>query len=118
MYRLGLLYESGVGADPNQRMAYHWLHRAALAGDAAAQYEYGRRCERDDTADAPQTEAVGWYKRAALQGHKRAQYRIGICYVRGTAVERELTEGSRGCPWPRSTACAKRVINWDCSRTR
>lgn len=64
----------------------HILLQRAQSGEAAAQYEYGRRLlTGQKTAPAP-TLAPGWFYIAAQQGHAKAQAALGACYQRGLGL--------------------------------
>ncbi len=63
------------------------LARRAHAGEAAAQFEYGRRLLTGQHCwyAAPQ-HAPGWFRLAALQGYVPAQAALGACYEAGLGV--------------------------------
>ncbi len=63
------------------------LARRAHAGEAAAQFEYGRRLltGQHHWFSAPQ-HAPAWFKLAALQGYAPAQAALGACYESGLGV--------------------------------
>ncbi len=60
------------------------LARRAHAGEAAAQYEYGRRLLTGQHCwYAAPRHAPGWFLLAALQGYVPAQAALGACYESG-----------------------------------
>ncbi len=63
------------------------LARRAHAGEAAAQFEYGRRLLTGQHCwyAAPQ-HAPGWFRLAALQGYVPAEAALGACYEAGLGV--------------------------------
>lgn len=67
----------------------------AQAGDAAAQYEYGRRLLTGQKTPPNPTFAPGWFRAAALQGHAKAQAALGACYQRGLGTPRHEREALR-----------------------
>lgn len=72
------------------------LMEQAAAGDAAAQYELGRRLltgRRGFTADP----ALGfaWVKQAALQGDTNAMAAVGLCYERGLGTDASAAEAEQ-----------------------
>jgi localization factor PodJL len=66
------------------------LRAAALAGDAAAEFEIAMRfAEGHDVAPSTE-EAARWLSRAAKQGLTLAQFRLGGFYEKGTGVKKDL----------------------------
>lgn len=126
-YQLGLLYRDGIGVPKDTALALRWLQVAAGSGlaeaqtaynelsraqqmrefevlrasakdgDAAAQYELGKRYF---TGKAPLAinleQAMLWFTRAAEQQHADAQYNTGIFYKDGVGVPRD---SSRAKHW-------------------
>ena len=75
----------------NERLA-----DAAAEGNAAAQYEYGRRLlggEKGLTANPHQ--AALWLTAASLRGHAKAQSLLGWCYAVGRGVEKSPEESRK-----------------------
>ncbi len=67
------------------------LRRAAVKGDAAAQYEYGRRLLTGQKGAIHSNKyAFRWFSKAAAQREPRAMAAMGLCYERGLGVERSL----------------------------
>ncbi len=62
-------------------------HRAQ-AGDAQAQYEYGRRLLTGQGIRKEPSLAPGWFLAAAQQGHAKAQAALATCYKRGLGIPR------------------------------
>lgn len=71
------------------------LRKAALAGDAKAQFEIGMRFAEGKGITADPAEAAGWYARAAAQGFAPAQYRLGSAYEKGHTGNRDVAEAKR-----------------------
>ncbi len=69
------------------------LARRAHAGEAAAQFEYGRRLLTGQHLffAAPQ-HAPGWFRLAAMQGYVPAQAALGACYEAGLGVAPSAAE--------------------------
>ncbi len=69
------------------------LARRAHAGDAAAQFEYGRRLltGQHRLHAAPQ-HAPGWFRLAALQGYAPAQAALGACHEAGLGIPVSLSQ--------------------------
>lgn len=81
-----------------------WLLRAAEAGDALAQNNYGELRERELEGSRDLREALGWYRRAAEQGLPAAMVNAARLLASGTPAEclqaRNLLEkaGNSGLP--------------------
>jgi localization factor PodJL len=66
------------------------LRAAALAGDAAAQYEVGIRFADGRGVAQNGEEAVRWLDRAAKAGSAPALFRLGGLYEKGIGVKKDL----------------------------
>lgn len=98
-YHFGLCYRNGEGVDQDHKEAIKWLKKAAIQGDARAQYHLA--CCSGKGVEQDYEEAVKWYRKAAEQGHRDAQYHMGGCYLSGQGVERDYDEGIK---WWRKAA--------------
>lgn len=65
------------------------LRSAAVAGDAAAQYEVGLRYANGDNVPQDLKQAAYWYGQAATQGLAIAQYRLAALYEKGRGVAKD-----------------------------
>ena len=75
----------------NERLA-----DAAAEGNAAAQYEYGRRLLAGEKGlSANPHQAALWLTAASLRGHVKAQSLLGWCYAQGRGVEKSAAESRR-----------------------
>ena len=68
------------------------LRKAALSGDAAAQFEVAMRYSEGRGVPADPNAAVEWYERAAANGLPVAQYRLGSIYENGMGVPKDLAK--------------------------
>ena len=66
------------------------LRAAAIAGDAAAEFEIANRFADGHGVPQSDGEAVRWLELAAKQGLAPAQFRLGAFYEKGIAVKRDL----------------------------
>lgn len=88
-FRLGWVFENGLGTAKNPTVAADWYAQAAAQGHASAQfnlglmYTDGRGVRRDDIT------AANYFRMAARQGHAKAAYNLGIFYQRGRGVEKD-----------------------------
>lgn len=88
-FRLGWLFENGLGTGKKPTNAVDWYAQAAAQGHASAQfnlgmmYTDGRGVWRNDTT------AANYFRMAARQGHAKAAYNLGIFYQTGRGVEKD-----------------------------
>jgi len=66
------------------------LRAAALAGDAAAEFEVATRFAEGRGLPPSNEEAARWLERAAKQGLAPAQFRLGGFYEKGIGVKKDL----------------------------
>ncbi|MGC1539831.1 MAG: tetratricopeptide repeat protein, partial [Xanthobacteraceae bacterium] len=66
------------------------LRAAAIAGNAAAEFEVANRFAEGHVIPQSDAEAVRWLELAAKQGLAPAQFRLGGFYEKGIAVKRDL----------------------------
>jgi len=97
MYNVRECYRNGWGVEKDETLAQSWLCRAAEAGCARAQYEFGSWCAEHKSKQ----EALEWYRKSAEQGEMSAVYSIGYAYERGLGVERDAREAVK---WFRKAA--------------
>ena len=72
------------------------LANAAAEGNAAAQYEYGRRLLGGEMGLAANPhQAALWLTAASLRGHAKAQSLLGWCYAVGRGVEKSPEESRK-----------------------
>ena len=91
-YRLGEIYESGLGeAEIDEVMAITWYGKAAEQGHVQAAFRLGRLLERQPgQADA----AVAAYSQASRAGLPEATYNLARLYRDGVGVERDLSRAA------------------------
>jgi localization factor PodJL len=66
------------------------LRAAAIAGDAAAEFEVALRFSQGRGVPADQRQAARWLELAARQGLAPAQFRLGGFYEKGLGVKKDL----------------------------
>jgi TPR repeat protein len=88
-----LLYGYGMTADP--AAAAYWYRRAAEAGHAAAQFNWGVILARGRGVAADPAAAVPWLLRAAERGVAEAAYVIGNLHREGRGVAPSQAEALR-----------------------
>jgi len=89
-FRLGAMYEEGIGVDPDLSAALDWYRRAAEHGSQQAQFNLGHMYAKGQGVEKDEARAAHWYERAAERGNAYAQYTLGLLYLHGRGVERDL----------------------------
>lgn len=89
MNNLGVIYDQGLGVEPDPGRAAHWFAQAANAGNPAGMSNYGRMLEQGRGIPANPVEAARWFDMAARKGQAEAQYNLGLMYENGRGVERD-----------------------------
>lgn len=101
-FKLGYMFEHGMGVAKDNVEAYKWYLKAAECGHPCAQYfvalmyNEGRGVDKDDFM------AARWLRRAAVRGNKNAQYLFGRKVFYGEGVTQNETAGLK---WLRAAAC-------------
>ena len=91
------LYDLGEAAykDGDYEKALEYLHPAAEAGNADAQYRLGYMYANGRGVEKSNEEAAKWYRMAADQGDTTAQNILGNMYESGRGVEKSYEEAAR-----------------------
>ena len=85
-YRLGWLYERGLGGKKDIQKAYQLYRKAAKAGCAEAQRALGYLYDKGLGLPRSYAKAYKWYARAALQADETSCNNIGVLYHDGKGV--------------------------------
>ena len=94
-YRLGLLYDGGVGVPQNYRQAKEWFEKAAKQGHVGAQVNLGTLYLQGEGAPQSAQMALFWLSRAAEQGHALAFAKLGWMYVQGRGVLQDFVQAHK-----------------------
>ncbi|MBO4312792.1 MAG: SEL1-like repeat protein, partial [Desulfovibrio sp.] len=86
MHNLGVLYDQGLGVEPDAGRALHWFAESAKAGDPSGMTNYARMLDLGRGIEANPGEAARWYDKAARLGQPVAQYNLGLMYEQGRGV--------------------------------
>ena len=70
--------------------------KAADAGDAKAQLEFGLMWDKGYWLWQDDERAVKWWKKSAEQGYMKAQMLMGTVYLGGVKVEKDLKKALTG----------------------
>lgn len=73
-------------------VAIKWWRKAAVLGNAMAQYELGKMYYQGKRVETDYVEAIRWWRKAAEQGGQEAQYGLAKMYFEGKCVETECAE--------------------------
>jgi len=85
-YRLGLLYDKGLGtAEDSTRATVHYLN-AADQGYLPAMFKLGAIMARQENYK----QALKWWRQAAEAGLPEAQYNLGTLYLEGKGVKADV----------------------------
>ncbi|MBN1892871.1 sel1 repeat family protein [bacterium] len=84
-FKLGLLYDAGLGIGQSDRQAQYWYERAARAGVVNAWVMLGSLyCDNRNTGLA--TRGIRYFRMAAMKGNAIAQSALGEKYAVGDGV--------------------------------
>ena len=90
-----LINMTGTGVTQNYPEAIKWFQKAAVQGDAEAQFYLGNMYRNGKGVTQNSQEAVKWYRKAAEQGHAYAQFFLGIMYGTGEGVTKNGPEAMK-----------------------
>lgn len=88
-FRMGKLYEQGLGIDKDLGIAADWFRRAAEQDFPRAAVRLGNLYRTGEGVDRDDAAAVEWYRKAALLGDPWARSSLGFMYEKGLGVARD-----------------------------
>ena len=88
-FKLGLIYENGIGVEASSRDAFLWYEKAMRQGHAGSMTALGDMYFDGSGSDPDPSMATFWYLKAAAKGHALAQAKIGYAYAIGLAVQQD-----------------------------
>ena len=98
-YEKGMNYKEGKGVERSSLKSEKYLQRsvalykkAALRGNAEAQYKLAECYNKGTGVSRLPNEAVKWYTEAANQGHAEAQYELAKCYKYGFGINHSYVD--------------------------
>jgi hypothetical protein len=90
---LGWMYLHGEGVVQDPAQAASWLRKAALQGNAGAQFNLGQLYTKGGSGIGQDfTLALEWFEKAGNQGDPRAQYNAGVIHANAQGVGRNYVE--------------------------
>ena len=91
-FRLGSMYEKGVGLKKDLQEARRLYLAAADKGNAKAMHNLAVLYSEGIDGKPEYAVATQWFRKAAAYGVVDSQYNLAILYARGVGVERNLVE--------------------------
>ncbi len=92
MYRLGKIYEDGLGVAQDYRESLSWFRKGAEHGNASAMVGVGFAYSSAHGVTQDYKQAMDWYRKAADQGNAKAMTNIGIFYAYGHGVPQDYRQ--------------------------
>jgi len=77
------------GVEQDRAQALDWYRKAAVQGDANAQFSIGFIYAHGLGVQQDYAQALDWYKKAADQGEATAQVNVGRMYAEGLGVQKD-----------------------------
>lgn len=93
--RIALLIRAFVLAQPATADELTEITAKATKGDAAAQFELGRRYSSGEGVTKDEAQALAWFQKAAAQGHTKAEVSLGSIFAHGFGVPQDWAESIR-----------------------
>jgi TPR repeat protein len=92
IYRLGLLYEKGLGVSQNYHEAAQLYEVSSDLEDPDAIYRYAKLLHYGKGVDVDWAKAVNYYTAAACRGNPEAQFSLAIIYEKGKLSQKNILE--------------------------
>lgn len=94
-YRLGSLYERGVGVNKDLSRARDWYLVAARAGNVRAMHNLAVIGISGLAGPADRGAAADWFRMAADRGMSDSQFNLAVLYARGAGLPRDPAQAYR-----------------------
>lgn len=85
-YKLGVMYDKGLGIDQDPILGSAYFNLAAVRGHAEAMNNFGNMYEEGRGVQQSYSSAIEWYSKAAEAGNAMAHYNLGILNLDGRGV--------------------------------
>ena len=89
-YRLGTLYERGLGTTKDVARARIWYKRAAEQGNVKAMHNLAVLSASAIAGGPDYTTAANWFAKAAEFGLSDSQFNLAVLYKNGLGVKKDL----------------------------
>jgi localization factor PodJL len=91
-YRVGNMYEKGMGVERDATNAKLWYQMAAEAGNASAMHNLAVLFASGADGTVDSASALRWFQKAADLGVGDSQFNLGVMKGKGQGVEQDLEE--------------------------
>ena len=102
-YRLGFVWQDGLGVIPNDEKAEMWFRRAAEAGHSGTHYSLAKLLYEQGRI----SEAIPWYEQAAESGDPFASYQLGKFYLLGESVPKDIQKAVEHLTYAAEQDCSQ-----------
>jgi localization factor PodJL len=94
-FRLGNMFEKGIGTNRDPALAKVWYGRAAERGNAKAMHNLAVLYAEGAGGKPDYATATDWFRRAAEHGVRDSQYNLAILLGRGLGAPADLSQSYR-----------------------
>ncbi|MGO9450424.1 MAG: toll/interleukin-1 receptor domain-containing protein [Candidatus Binataceae bacterium] len=91
-WRLGSLYNDGLGVKQDYGAALDWYRKSAARGNEEAEWRLGTMYANGWGVAKDPIQAVDWYRKSAEKGNSYAEYYLGSMYESGRGVPKNYTQ--------------------------
>lgn len=95
MFRIGRMYEQGLGVGKDQHAALNWYRKAAELGNTQAMVRIARIYGRGLGVERDYDLALAWLRKASEAGDGIAMINLAVMYDKGWGVSTDAREASR-----------------------
>lgn len=90
-YRIGKMYNYGLGVEEDIHAAISWYEKAAAMGNEYAEYRLGVIYTSPKLQQEYGDRGFGYLKRAACRQNPYAHLKLGLLYYKGDVVDKDLS---------------------------
>jgi localization factor PodJL len=94
-YRLGAMYERGIGVQKDLPQAKGWYERAAKGGNRKAMHNLAVLFADGVGIGQSFQQAAQWFRQGAEHGLSDSQYNLAILLERGMGADKNLSEAAK-----------------------
>jgi len=91
-FRLGTMYERGLGVNASAALAVKWYLAAAGQGNRKAMHNLAMAYAKGSAGPTNMDEAARWFTKAAQLGLPDSQFNLAVLYERGDGVPQSLID--------------------------
>ncbi len=93
-FRLGALYDEGIGVKADEKEAIRWWRKAGDEGYADAEFNLGNLYADGAGVATDYAEAAKWFRMAADRNMRAAQFQLALLYAHGDGVKKDPVEAA------------------------